>query len=345
MAQMTSRLLDVLRAPLWALQLLTGAKSFRDNPLIGSRRLNRLGLHAARVRASAWLMRRRRDQLARQVPAGWREAFERDGFVVIDDFLPDAEFARLARGVLGYCGPARESVQGNAVTRRMAVDPKMMAAVPEMRRLLADRGRRALLRYVAGFRVEPVHYVQCIVTHCGEGDDPQEALHADAFHASLKAWFFLRDLGEDEAPFLYVPGSHRLTPERLAWERARSLAAANAPDWMSARGSPRIEPDELAALGLPAARAIASRANRLVVADTFGFHARGSSVRPVERVEIWSYARRNPFLPWLGGDLLSLPGLAERRVPWLWSLQDRFPRLLGRAFHTVGVGRPMRKEP
>jgi hypothetical protein len=342
MAQTTSRLLDVLRAPFWALQLLTGAKSFRDNRLIGSRWLNRLGLHAARVRATAGLARWRRSRLARHVPDAWREIFERDGFVVIDDFLPAAEFGSLAQGVLEYSGPARESVQGNAVTRRLAIDKAMLSAVPELRRLLAHRGRRALLHYVASFRVEPMHYVQTIITHCGTGDDPQEALHADAFHSSLKAWFFLRDLGEDEAPFMYVPGSHRLTPERLDWERARSMVAADAPDYMSARGSPRIESAELAALGLPQARAIASRANRLVVADTFGFHARGGSVRPIERVEIWSYTRRNPFLPWLGGDLLSLPWLAERRVPWLWSMQDRFPRLLSRAFQKVGIGGPMR---
>ena len=36
--------------PLWTVQLLTGTKSFERNRLIGSERLNRHGLHAARVR-------------------------------------------------------------------------------------------------------------------------------------------------------------------------------------------------------------------------------------------------------------------------------------------------------
>jgi len=44
-----------LLAPWWAAQLLTGARSFRDNPLIGSPRLNRHGLHAARVTIAARL--------------------------------------------------------------------------------------------------------------------------------------------------------------------------------------------------------------------------------------------------------------------------------------------------
>jgi hypothetical protein len=39
-------------------------------------------------------------------------------------------------------------------------------------------------------------------------------------------------------------------------------------------------------------------ANTLVVADTFGFHARGPSAGASLRVEIWAYGRRTPFLPW-----------------------------------------------
>ena len=88
------------------------------------------------------------------------------------------------------------------------------------------------------------------------------------------------------------------------------------------------------------AEALATPQNTLVVADTLGFHARGLSVRPGERVEIWSYARRNPYLPWLGGDLLSLPGIAERRVNWLWALRDRFERRIGQPWRQVGERTP-----
>ena len=89
-------------------------------------------------------------------------------------------------------------------------------------------------------------------------------------------------------------------------------------------------------MGLPQAEPLSVPANTLVVADTGGFHARGASVCPVERVEIWSYARRNPYVPWLGGDLLSLPGLAERRVTWLWSLRDRLQRYVGQPWKPAG---------
>ena len=42
-----------LLAPLHAAALVTAAKSFRDNPILGSPALNRAGLHVARMRAAA----------------------------------------------------------------------------------------------------------------------------------------------------------------------------------------------------------------------------------------------------------------------------------------------------
>lgn len=333
---------SLLWLPLWIVQLGTSAKSFLDNPLLGSRRLNRWGLHRSRVHIAAALAAMRRARLAKHVRADWREAFDRDGFVAIEEIVPETEFARLRQAILGYEGEAREMTQGDAVTRRLAVDPAMLQAIPALRVLLRRQDVRALFHYVAGFRIEPLHYIQTIITHTdGAPDgDPQEVLHADAFHSSLKAWLFLNPVAADEAPFTYVPGSHRLTPQRLDWEYRRSLADPRTIDRLSARGSPRAGPADLAQMNLPGARALALPANTLVVADMMGFHARGSSVKPVERVELWSYARRNPFLPWLSGDLLSMPGLAERRVGWLWSARDTLERFVGQPWRRVGLRTP-----
>lgn len=325
-------------APFWVLQLVTGAKSFLDNPIIGSRRFNRFGLHVARVRLAEALCRWRRSRLARGVRPDWLEAFERDGFVAIRDVVPSDEFPALREAILSYQGPAREMRQGDAVTRRLAVDPDMLTAIPALRALLARSDLTALFHYVASFRTTPLHYIQTIVSHTGGNEpDPQEVLHADSFHSSLKAWLFLNPVAEDEGPFTYVRGSHRFTPQRLSWEHRRSLTDPRAIDRLSARGSPRVTGIDLAAMKLEAAEAMPLSGNTLVVADTVGFHARGASVKPGERVEIWSYARRNPFLPWLGGDLLSLPGLAERRVGWLWALRDRLEVWIGQPWKVVGM--------
>lgn len=325
-----------LLAPWWLLSLGTGAKAFSDNPLIGSPMLNRLGLHAARVRLASRMAAARRRRLAHLVDADARAAFDRDGFVAIRDFLAPDLFAALRDQVFAYAAPTREMVQGDTITRRIALDPEGLAAMPAARALIADPRWRGLIRYVGSFDQEPLTYVQTILSHRHAAPaDPQETLHSDTFHSSVKAWLFLTDVAEDEGPFTYVPGSHRLTPARLAWEKARSLRAREL-DRLSARGSLRVQPEELAGLGLPPPRALAVPANTLVVADTYGFHARGASVRPSTRVEIWAYGRRNPFLPWTGLDPLSLPGIAERRVPLMWAARDRLEKWIGQPWADVG---------
>ena len=144
--------------------------------------------------------------------------------------------------------------------------------------------------------------MQTIVSHVGGNEaDPQETLHADSFRSSLKAWLFLNPATVEEGPFTYVRGSHRFTPERLVWEYRRSLSDPKAIDRLSARGSRRVSAEQLAAMRLGRTDQLAVDENTLVVADTLGFHVRGQSDCSGGRVELWSYARRNPSLRWLGG--------------------------------------------
>src|SRR5438270_2272 len=199
--------------------------------------------------------------------------------------------------------------------------------VPDLRGLLQASSWRSLLAYVASTRTEPLYYVQTILTGRAEGaPDPQLELHSDTFHPSLKAWLFLTDVTDNQGPLTYVAGSHRLTPKRLEWEKARSIDIRNS-DRLSQRGSLRIRPDELGALDLPQPTRFAVPANTLVVIDTCGFHARGGSNGPTVRPEIWAYVRRTPFLPWTGLDLLSWRPLAIRRATWLPHIVDPLQRL------------------
>ncbi len=327
-----------LLLPWWIAQLPTGTKSFADNPVIGSPLLNRWGLHVARVRIAARLAGARRKRLAHLVSPEDRAAFDRDGFVLKPGFLPPTAFYALRRQVLNHVAPTREMVQGDTITRRIALDGQALAAMPAVAALIGSAEWRGLMRYVGSFDSEPVAYIKTILAQVNDAEpDPQTALHADTFHATVKAWLFLTDVAEDEGPFVYVPGSHRMTPERLAWERERSIRAGTGLDRLSSRGSLRIAAGELAALNLPPPHAFAVPANTLVVADTSGFHARGPSVRPSSRIEIWSYGRRNPFLPWTGLDPLSLPGIAERRAPYAWAARDRLRRVLGQPWADAGL--------
>ena len=313
-------------APLWAAQLATGTKSFERNPVIGSRWLNERGLHTARVRLAGRIAEIRRRHLASLVSEADRAGFERDGFVIRPNFLPDTEFAELLRQVKAYRGMLREIGEGDTILRKIALDPKTLAALPALGRLLRHPEWRGLIRYIGSRDAEPVVWIQSILRHAHEGPaDPQTALHADTFHPTVKAWLFLTDVAADAGPFTYVPGSHRLTPERLDWERRMSLAAPSSRDADTRQGSFRIGPGELAALGLPEPRIFAVPANTLIVADTFGFHARGPSAGRSVRVEIWAYGRRSPFVPWPGFDWWRGAALARRSLLG-WRLGDMLER-------------------
>jgi phytanoyl-CoA dioxygenase PhyH len=315
-----------LRAPLWTAQLLTGTKSFERNPVIGSRWLNEHGLHTARVQLAHRISAMRRRRLAGLVSEADRAAFARDGFVIRPNFLSERDFADLRAQVEAYRGGLREIGEGDTILRKIALDPKTLAALPALQRLLGNAEWRGLIRYIGSRDAEPVVWIQSILRHVHDGpSDPQTALHADTFHPTVKAWLFLTDVAADAGPFTYVPGSHRLTAERLEWERRMSLAAPRAADADTRQGSFRIDPSELAALGLPEPRAFAVPANTLIVADTFGFHARGPSAGRSVRVEIWAYGRRSPFVPWPGLDFWTGAGLARRSVLG-WRLGDLLER-------------------
>ena len=291
-----SALRDTLLLPLWLGQVLAGTKSFERNPLIRGRWLNEHGLHTARVVLAHRIAQARRERLAPQVSAEDRAAFARDGFVLKHDFVPPQRFGPLVDEVRRFRTDARYAVQGDTVTRKYPLDARARRELPGLAAVVGSAQWRGLQAYVGATACQPALYVQTILAHAVAGPpDPQTCLHADTFHPTVKSWLFLSDVEGDVPAFVYVPGSHRLTPERLAWERRMSLAAPHAADLHTRQGSFRAEPDDLAAMGLPGAVAFRVKANTLIVADTFGLHGRQPSVRPALRVELWAMGRRRPF--------------------------------------------------
>jgi hypothetical protein len=305
--------------------------SFRDNPVLGDPRLNRLGLHCARLVLARAAMQARRAQLAWMVPAELRTAFDRDGFVVIEGFLPSRAHREVRDEARGHRGPVRQGVQGDTLTHRVLLDRARLRAMPATRALLADPRLRGLLRWAAGRYAPPLFYVQQVLNGIRRtGRDPQKDLHSDTFQPTLKAWYFLDDVTSDGGPFRYVPGSHRLTLGRLRWEYRQSLVAATSRNRYASRGSLRLSEADRRALGLPKARAFAVPGNTLVVADTHGFHARGEADGVRSRLEIWAYARPSPFLPIALPPVPYLGDLERNALRLWWAWQDRRAAAHGR---------------
>lgn len=319
----TMKPIDFLKLPLHLLSVASREKSFVDNPIIGSPRLNRWGLHRYRITLADRLAWSRRKRLAHCLSGEDLEAYARHGLVIKHDFLPPAVFARVKDEALAHVSEAREMCQGRAVTRRVTLDPVDACQLPHCVAAANDPRLDHLMRYVASHDVTPLMYLQIIIVDPDRGaQDPQTALHIDTFHSIAKAWLFLQDVGDDDGPLAYIPGSHRLDEKRLAWEYAQSLSAASANNIYHARGSFRATPEDLDRLGLGPAIQVAVPANTLVVADTHGFHARTPSVRPTVRMEIYGTLRWNPYAFFWVPDPLAWPGIVSRRATLLDAAGD-----------------------
>lgn len=320
-----SEALQWLFAPLL---FFSGYKSFRDNAALGSVRLNRWGLHVSRVRLAFHMAQLRRLLLGRQVSPAVRQAYQANGFVMQKDFLSASALAGLRREVFESDWLLREMQQGNALTRKVFLDPaKLVDTHPYLHQLVSDKDLLAQMRYVAGTGGQPLFAIQAL--HCDEGkqSDPQMVLHQDTFHSTAKAWLFLEDVAEDGCPFAYVPRSHLRTPQRLAWEYAQSLVARSHPVLYHARGSFRASLEDVTQMGLPAPVRFAVPANTLVIGDTYGFHSRSPALgKAAFRIEIYASLRRNPFLPWTGLDFFSLPFIRSYRGVWTMALLALFAR-------------------
>lgn len=309
-------LLDIIMAPRYLLGLFTQEKSFTANPIIGSRLANRLGLHVLRILLAHGLTHLRWWMLAGLVPTQERRRFHEDGFLIIEDFLPEEEFAAFEREVRAYRGPAWEMIQGDTLTQRVFLDEVSLRKLPMTRQVLEARRYQRLLSYTGSTLAKPQILIQRIANgYAGGHPDPQKTLHVDTFHPTMKAWLFVDDVSEDRGPFTYVPGSHRLTWRRLRWEYRQSLKARESENSHVRSGSFRLHDEDLKELGVSGGKPVAVRKNTLVLANTFGMHCRGAARGRVERLELWAYSRKNPFAPW--------PGVGAR---WYSRIESRIVR-------------------
>jgi hypothetical protein len=325
--------------PVYLLQVFTGAKSFKANPIIGSQLLNRFGLHVGRVVLAALITRFRYACLSMFADREHRQAFHREGFLILPNYLPADEFRKLSAEVGALEGEVRQCVQGDTLTQRVLLTDQVLGAMPTCRSMLGSRKLMGLFKYTSAKNSSPIFYVQNIKSNVvNDAPDPQRTLHSDTFHATMKAWLFLDDVSDRNGPFTYVPRSHRLTWKRLRWEYRNSIQGSSLPNSYAARGSLRIEEEALGELGLPAPRAFHVPKNTLVIANTNGFHRRGAASEVSSRMEIWAYSRTNPFNPLPGFGFKWYTRLSHLAIGKYLARQDRIAQSKGMqaSWHRVG---------
>ncbi len=337
---------DVLKSPYWLADIALGGKSFRKNPLIGSPRLNERGLHVRRMELAEKMAAWRRKRMHHLLPPHHREFFEEKGYLALERFLPNDLFQRMKAEVHTTKMPAWEMKQGRTVTRFIPLPPSVLKGAPALSKTVWNPVFQGGLRYIAGTNGNPIVYLHTVLSNPEEQRaDPQTQMHSDTFHPTSKAWLFLDDVEMEDGPFLYVPGSHRLTDGRRKWEYEQSLSAAHHQNVLHAVGSFRTSMEEAREMGFGEPVAMTVPANTLVIADTHGFHARGVSTRPCVRMGLYGSLRRNPFLPWVGLDLASLPLVKSHQAFIFLRGQDLSAKWKGKDPSHVFVGEVLASTP
>lgn len=305
-----------LSAPLWPLQIFTGHKAF-TNPLLASERLNRRNLYVARVKGAAALAARRRRRLKNLVSADERAELEANG-AIVTRLVAGEDLEALREEVLALNAQGYEMREGDAITRRIPLTPEALAQAPRLEALVRSKAFQGRVRYVGSFDMAPDIFVQTIFTLVdgmkAGAPDPQNTLHMDTFHSTVKAWLWLDDVDAETGPFTYVFGSHRLDERRLAWQKRRSILAATGKG--SRGGSMRALEADCQAMRLTDPHEFVVPGGTFVVGDTMGFHRRGRARRPSQRVEIWASLRPNPFFPFVRVPLWPPAALSDRAFAW-----------------------------
>lgn len=300
---------------------LSNEKSFQDR-WIGSPTLNRLGLHPARMLLSDLVYGLRCFPFLLLIPRLWLR-LQRDGYVILPHFLTNKGFKAVAaefqacsdqqrrlhpferQGEAGFGQPVQRSggfdrCDGDSINRFIQISRqgsidrlycrswKLSLLTLGLFGMINRRRKHSIYELVHGN--ETIHH------------DPQRDLHRDTFHHTFKTWFYIEDVGVDDGPTEYVPGSNTCSPSRLRWEREESLRksgsiATTGSGQPSKGGAFRIEHRDLIRIGHQDAQPLTIEANTLVIVDTRGFHRRGHSIPDTIRRSIYANFRPLAFLP------------------------------------------------
>ena len=123
-----------------------------------------------------------------------------------------------------------------------------------------------------------------------KGEDAEARFHQDHFFPVFKVWLLINDSKKERAALKYVPASHKLNLSRILFIYKKSIFRTG--------GSWDIDEENLNNMYGRSPISIEEKQNTLVIANTFGFHARGEFENNYDSTDrIMINHRLNPFTP------------------------------------------------
>ena len=282
---------------------------------------NRLGWQVMRTVAKNSAAEVRGLRTLGAVPEKLTSALDRDGMVVIPDYLPTPshDAVRTAFEQYGQSPHLRDIGEENGSHIRYRSGPVRSDrpdddAATIISLLTRDPLMIGLAEHVIHRRVRPP--VSLVYQHLElppgvvDDHDREQLLHADKFYSCAKAIYCVEAVTETSSPFVYCPGSHRVTVERLRYERAMSIRDAELRAGHLPRPGGEIEFDQIdfdrsrnvigtdfrERLDLHE-RPLTCAANTLILVNNRGFHRRGVLAPGQSRKTLWVnfYPYQRPF--------------------------------------------------
>ena len=219
-------------------------------------------------------------------------ALRTTGLIQIENFTGSVRLQSELMEEIRFVGPGDSKRQDSI----LASTPHYSSA-----RVIANAMRKEIVDLFVGFhqreavsKFESNLYLQHLYNTPFD-NDKQKVFHSDTFFPAIKFWYFPHAVGPDDGPFMYVPYSPLLSFKLLEWHRAQidNIKRDVVEEWRGEghyQGSLRISPEELTALGLEP-KAVAVRADTLVIANVFGFHRRGDTAQPTRRLSLHGSVR------------------------------------------------------
>ena len=283
-----SRVVDVLREP--------------RRMTVGPLTANRLGLQLFRVLKDRALWHTRSFELTTPEAREAYETIERDGIVVIPDFLSDADHALVQEE---YAASRKDPAEGTTYFGPNFGAKELYTSdhperYPHTNRLLRDN--KLILEVAAAVPRRQQTYRPATHFFTVEKGNPDEAhvdldgaqfVHPDRHYPFVKAFYYINDVDETNSPYCYAPGSHKIDLRRLVFEYVHSVtwSKGGRDPFHNVRTEEGIEQEKelrdlcekyLADRGYPC-KPIMAKANTLVLSNNCGFHRRGEYIGPRPR--------------------------------------------------------------
>lgn len=118
--------------------------------------------------------------------------------------------------------------------------------------------------------------------------DYETFLHQDTFYPTFKAWLYIKDVTIEDGPFVYTKSTNRLDFDRFKYEYHQSTKKGAGGSWRADQ--------EIIRKSKKIPEAMICKQNTLILANTYGWHARKQIEKNHERHAIHLSIRSNPWM-------------------------------------------------